>query len=804
MKTSTIKNFAVVLFAFALVFANYHNVNAQVDRYWVGTSMGGDNNWSTDASWLDNGWMPGAPEAGDNVFFDPGWGDEDCTIDISTPEVASITVVSEFTSTISQNSITSTSGEFTMEAGTWTQSNKMYVGNTTTYSGTFTISGGTFTGSGSTSYQLYVNGGFSQSGGIFVCPKATYFRRNFAQSSGTFTHNSSTVYLDAYGTSAQTISNSPTFYNLRLSPYTPSAQTTFTISSTITVAGTLTLVTLDAGSARYIAINSGTIDLEGNMSVLGLSTSTNGGGTGTINFTGAAATHTFTYSGTCDSARLCNVKITATTGAKTLSIGATDKMNIAGNLTLAGTQNIDIDGGPIFWTGSSILLQNSGSGGGGTGKIYVNGTGAQAITSSVSAGQSLLPDITLAKEGNTLSMSGTISMDGDWTYVKGTVSAGTSTVSMGTGTLDPQGSPTTMTFNNLTCRGTATLAGNMDVNGTLTIGGSGGLVAGGYTINCAGNWVNDGTFTANTSSFIFDGTTAISGSSAPTFNNCQVNAACVLTIDRTVSMANLTLKSPSSDAPTGSLIDNSALTVTGTSTMERYCTGSRWWYMSSPTNNENTGAFDAAGEKVYIYNPATAAWVRITDNVTSLVTGKGYSNKFAAAKNVTYDGGTFHTGNKSIGLGGQLDAADGWNLVGNPFPSAVDWDAGGWTKTTVRSNTFYFRTNGAYASYNGNTKVGTGGATNIIPPCQGIWLKDSTDAGGTLTVPQAARVHDVSTNFLKDNKADKSDSPVISRLNIISSNGPLTDETVICFVAPSSKNADGFDSEKLFITDANY
>ncbi|MBU0486935.1 MAG: T9SS type A sorting domain-containing protein, partial [Bacteroidetes bacterium] len=162
------------------------------------------------------------------------------------------------------------------------------------------------------------------------------------------------------------------------------------------------------------------------------------------------------------------------------------------------------------------------------------------------------------------------------------------------------------------------------------------------------------------------------------------------------------------------------------------------------------------------------------------------------------------TGNKSIGLGGQLDAADGWNLVGNPFPSAVDWDAGGWTKTTVRSNTFYFRTNGAYASYNGNTKVGTGGATNIIPPCQGIWLKDSTDAGGTLTVPQSARVHDVSTNFLKDNKADKSDSPVISRLNIISSNGPLTDETVICFVAPSSKNADGFDSEKLFITDANY
>jgi hypothetical protein len=33
-------------------------------------------------------------------------------------------------------------------------------------------------------------------------------------------------------------------------------------------------------------------------------------------------------------------------------------------------------------------------------------------------------------------------------------------------------------------------------------------------------------------------------------------------------------------------------------------------------------------------------------------------------------------------------ANDGWNLVGNPYPSNIDWNASGWTRTAV-SGTFY-------------------------------------------------------------------------------------------------------------------
>jgi len=44
----------------------------------------------------------------------------------------------------------------------------------------------------------------------------------------------------------------------------------------------------------------------------------------------------------------------------------------------------------------------------------------------------------------------------------------------------------------------------------------------------------------------------------------------------------------------------------------------------------------------------------------------------------------------------------GWNLVSNPYTSAIDWDASGWNKTNIR-NEFRLRTNGNYVYYNGNS-----------------------------------------------------------------------------------------------------
>lgn len=66
---------------------------------------------------------------------------------------------------------------------------------------------------------------------------------------------------------------------------------------------------------------------------------------------------------------------------------------------------------------------------------------------------------------------------------------------------------------------------------------------------------------------------------------------------------------------------------------------------------------------------------------------------------------------------------DGWNLLNNPYCSAIDWDSPSWTKTNVDNAIYvYDRINDYYASYVGPIGmlpgVGTNGGTNIIASSQ--------------------------------------------------------------------------------------
>jgi hypothetical protein len=65
---------------------------------------------------------------------------------------------------------------------------------------------------------------------------------------------------------------------------------------------------------------------------------------------------------------------------------------------------------------------------------------------------------------------------------------------------------------------------------------------------------------------------------------------------------------------------------------------------------------------------------------------------------------------------------DGWNMVANPYPSNIDWDAAGWTKTNIDDAIyFYDPDNGVYASY--ILGFGINGGTKNIASSQGFWVK---------------------------------------------------------------------------------
>jgi len=118
-------------------------INA-ASRYWVGVLPG---NWSSTLNWSStSGGLGGSsvPAAGDNVFFDGGASplfldNGNCTIDVAV-SVASITISSGYTSTISQGANTiAVSGAASFGGGTFTGGSANI-----TITGAFTLSATTF------------------------------------------------------------------------------------------------------------------------------------------------------------------------------------------------------------------------------------------------------------------------------------------------------------------------------------------------------------------------------------------------------------------------------------------------------------------------------------------------------------------------------------------------------------------------------------------------------------------------------------------------------------------------------------
>lgn len=89
----------------------------------------------------------------------------------------------------------------------------------------------------------------------------------------------------------------------------------------------------------------------------------------------------------------------------------------------------------------------------------------------------------------------------------------------------------------------------------------------------------------------------------------------------------------------------------------------------------------------------------------------------------------------------------GFNLVGNPYASSIDWNSLSITKTNLRNNTvrIWDPVSRSYASYNGDTGVPSG-MNNIIPAGQGFFVQ--SDAGGTLIFTEAAKIGAQPSSFL--------------------------------------------------------
>ena len=268
----------------------------------------------------------------------------------------------------------------------------------------------------------------------------------------------------------------------------------------------------------------------------------------------------------------------------------------------------------------------------------------------------------------------------------------------------------------------------------------------------------------------------------------------------------ITLQSDASG--TATLIDSYS-TPTINATVQQYVTAGRNWYLSSPITGADYSVLNK-GNYVVDWNEANKTW----DNVTNgnLQAGKGYvqvANGVQGSTGTVDFNGATNSGNVSLTLSRtESGSSRGFNLVGNPYPSYLDWSQVAAANTNVLP-TIWLRTknnSGAYIFATVNVAVPsspqivavnpTTTITALIPPMQAYWVRlNASPSSTTFTVTNSMRSHrDVLGNAYKI-PAKKTTSQPQLRLQI--SNGINSDETLI-YANPNASNAlDVYDSPKM-------
>jgi hypothetical protein len=183
----------------------------------------------------------------------------------------------------------------------------------------------------------------------------------------------------------------------------------------------------------------------------------------------------------------------------------------------------------------------------------------------------------------------------------------------------------------------------------------------------------------------------------------------------------------------------------------------------------------------------------VASNAETLVPGKGYFlyqwGYTLASVPSTWDvNGIPNQGQIDLNISFTADSGpehDGWNLIGNPYPSTIDWDAPtGWTRAGMSDFIYMidYVTN-SYTTYMLNGP-GTNGGTQYIPTGQGFWVQ-GIDGTASLTINENAKAAGQSTTFFRTKGEAKR-----QMLRIALDHKGRKDETIVLFREDASHDFD--------------
>jgi hypothetical protein len=657
---------------------------------------------------------------------------------------------------------------------------------------------------------------------------------------------------------------------------------------------------------------------------------------------------------------------------------ANSTLNIGGALFATGILSASATGNTIHYTGAIAQSIKTPS----ASQYYhlsYSGTGIKtAPAATMLIGGSFTCDGTLAHNNGSISFNGTssilgttipnfyrVTISGTLTSASGSINIAENFINNGTfshnngtvnfnGTSAISGTTSLTQFKNITISGTLTSPANLYVggdfkndgafthnngtvnfNGTTNILGSaitnfynisntGTLISSSQTVNVGGNFINSGTFTHNSGTIAFNGTSSITGSVNPTFYNITIsdilNSPNILLVagdltnngtfnadtgsvkfagNRTqyvkgtaitnfndITVSNISVPSVSIetgqnllgillleidtrfdadgslDSATFTLVSQSdsldakiatipsGASVIGKVKVQRYMSGEGriYRYLSSPVTNATvadwmddfpiTGNFKdpsaypvwpkiicgsvlvPKSTSMYYYDEtkpgaASSGYVAYPNSNTyaasnSLQVGKGYVpfiRQCSSATTIDVKGpvnqGTISIPVTYTNTVNDAVASVGWNLVGNPYPSTIDWNlegdqnnngdsldvVDGWSKVNIAAAIAIEDNGSGMVRYwdgdgdNGLTEIPLG----VIATGQGFWVR-ATGASPQLTIREGVKSTSNAEYFRKQ---------TIPAIIISLRQGTLEDKAFVKLRPTSKETLDYWDAPKL-------
>lgn len=370
-------------------------------------------------------------------------------------------------------------------------------------------------------------------------------------------------------------------------------------------------------------------------------------------------------------------------------------------------------------------------------------------------------------------------------------------------------------------------AGAISINGTNNLSG-----VYSYT-NCTGNWLGvtsqawnldsnwcGGIPTLTTEVVIPAGTPFSPHVDIPNAecHNLIITAGAVITIDPTNSLkvagelinsagiSGLLLASDASG--TGSLLHT---TSNVPATVQRFISGTAetWHFISSPVVSQPiSGSWipsgnygNGTGYDLYLWNEPTNCWIyKLNNSLTagwptfhpaaSFSAGRGYLYSVELNNPTKSFTGILNNSTITIPLTtlSAIDSIKGFNLIGNPYPSTIDWQSvSGWSRSGLMADGsgedmyIWNPEAGNYGVCNSILGTGTNSVTRYIAPMQGFFVRAANNSNLIMT-------NSIRVNTHEGGWKSESINPLSLSVKVESEADRTSDEVRISFGYPDNNH----------------